>query len=48
MERPRIVLADDHRAVLDTVTRLLTPDFEVVGATGDGLDALRLATASSA
>jgi DNA-binding NarL/FixJ family response regulator len=45
MERPRIVLADDHRAVLDTVTRLLTPHFEVVGAAGDGLEALRLATA---
>lgn len=45
MERPRIVLADDHRAVLDVVTGLLTPHFDVVGAADDGVEALRLATA---
>ena len=45
MERPRVVLADDHHAVLDMVTRLLGPRFDVVGAAGDGLEALRLAAA---
>jgi DNA-binding NarL/FixJ family response regulator len=43
--RPRIVLADDHRAVLDQVARLLSPHFDVVGTASDGLEALRLATA---
>jgi DNA-binding NarL/FixJ family response regulator len=45
MGRPRILLADDHRAVLDAVTGLLAPHFDVIGAAGDGLEALRLATA---
>jgi DNA-binding NarL/FixJ family response regulator len=45
MQRPRIVLADDHRAVLDTMTNLLAPHFDVVGIAGDGLEALRLTTA---
>src|SRR5512134_2212921 len=45
MERPRVVLADDHRAVLEVVTGLLAPHFKVVGAARDGLDALRLVTA---
>lgn len=45
MLRPRVVLADDHRAVLDRVSGLLTPHFDVVGAAGDGLEALRLVTA---
>jgi DNA-binding NarL/FixJ family response regulator len=43
MGRPRIVVADDHRAVLDVVTGLLTPHFDVVGAASDGVEALRLA-----
>lgn len=42
--RPRLVLADDHRAVLDAVSGLLTSSFDVVGAATDGLEALRLAT----
>ena len=42
MPRPRVVLADDHQGVLEAVTALLTPRFDVVGAAGDGLDALRL------
>jgi DNA-binding NarL/FixJ family response regulator len=44
MERPRVVLADDHQPVLDAVTRLLASRFEVIGAVGDGRDALHLAT----
>jgi len=45
MERPRVVLADDHRAILDVVANLLAPRFDVVGMAGDGLEALRLLTA---
>src|SRR5512134_2278068 len=45
MERPRVVLADDHRAVLEVVTGLLAPHFKVVGAARDRLDALRLISA---
>lgn len=43
--RPRLVLADDHRAVLDAVSGLLASSFDVVGAASDGLEALRLAIA---
>lgn len=38
------MLADDHRAVLHAVTGLLAPRFDVVGAAGDGWEALCLAT----
>ena len=34
--RVRVLLADDHRAMLDTVKRLLKYQFEIVGATTDG------------
>lgn len=43
--RARVVLADDHRAVLETVMGLLTPEFDVVGIAADGLDAVRLVAA---
>jgi DNA-binding NarL/FixJ family response regulator len=32
----RIILADDHEIVLDGLRRILEPEFEIVGATGDG------------
>ena len=40
----RIVLADDHRIVREGFRALLDAqkDFEVVGETGDGLEAIRL------
>ena len=34
--RPRVLLADDHKEVCDSVVRLLTPEFEVVGVVPDG------------
>jgi DNA-binding NarL/FixJ family response regulator len=34
--RPRIIVADDHRAMLDTLVRLLSVEFDVVAAVGDG------------
>jgi DNA-binding NarL/FixJ family response regulator len=36
MRKPRILLADDHTIVLEGLTRLLEPEFEVVGRVGDG------------
>lgn len=44
MSRARILLADDHKEIRDRAIRLLEPEFEVVGAVGDG-DALVLASA---
>jgi DNA-binding NarL/FixJ family response regulator len=34
--RPRVLLADDHPMMLEGLKRLLSPDFEVVGAVTDG------------
>lgn len=46
MSRPRILLADDHLAMLETEVVLLSPHFDVVGTTTDGhslvSEALRL------
>ena len=36
VRRPRILLADDHRPLLDQVISLLQADFEVVGAVSNG------------
>jgi len=36
MARARVLLADDHEAILETVTRLLGVDFDVVGAVENG------------
>jgi DNA-binding NarL/FixJ family response regulator len=36
MRRPRILLADDHALLLEAFRRLLEPNFEIVGAVGDG------------
>jgi DNA-binding NarL/FixJ family response regulator len=44
--RPRILLADDHSALLEGITALLTPQFDIVGTVADGTtlvsEALRL------
>jgi two-component system response regulator NreC len=44
MNKTRIVLADDHQVVREGFKALLQaqPDFEIIGETGDGLDAVRL------
>ena len=34
--KPRILLADDHRIVIDGLRQLLDPDFDVVGSVEDG------------
>ena len=36
MKRARIILADDHRLLLDTIRNLLEPEFDVVGTFSDG------------
>jgi len=36
MKKPRVLLADDHRIVLEGLRGLLEPEFEVVGAVEDG------------
>ena len=36
MNRPRIILADDHTLLLDALKTLLEPEFEVVGIFADG------------
>ena len=38
--RPRVLVADDHRGMLDSLVRMLTRDFDVVAAVTDGLAAV--------
>ena len=38
MNRPRVLLADDHSSVTDRVSALLQPNFEVVGTVTNGKD----------
>lgn len=40
MNRPRVVLADDHQAILDCVSHHLTDEFEIVATVLDGQAAL--------
>ena len=41
--RARILLADDHKGMRDRAVRLLEPEFEVIGAVGDGCALLEAA-----
>jgi PAS domain S-box-containing protein len=41
-KRIRVVVADDSKLMLETIVRLLTPHFEVVGTAGEGSTALEL------
>jgi DNA-binding NarL/FixJ family response regulator len=43
LTRLRIVLADDHRGLLEEMCNLLTPDFEVVRTVTDGLALIQAA-----
>ena len=42
-DRPRVLLADDHRAILDYLCELLAADFDIVGMVGDGQGTLTAA-----
>jgi DNA-binding NarL/FixJ family response regulator len=41
--RLRVVVADDHRAMLDTIVGMLSREFDVVAAEADGLAAVAAA-----
>ena len=41
--RPRVLLADDHRQVVEAVSAMLAEEFDVVGVAADGHEALSLA-----
>jgi DNA-binding NarL/FixJ family response regulator len=41
MSKFRVLLADDHEAMLAGVRMVLQEDFDIVGAVNNGLDALR-------
>ena len=43
MGKIRVLLADDHQAVLDRVSGILGEDFDVVGAVNNGRDAVATA-----
>ncbi|MCM3903205.1 MAG: response regulator transcription factor [Pyrinomonadaceae bacterium] len=43
MKRARILLADSHRLLMEAITKLLEPEFEVVGMVVDGRELLRSA-----
>jgi DNA-binding NarL/FixJ family response regulator len=40
MAKIRVLLADDHQAMLEQVRSILSKDFDVVGAVGNGRDAV--------
>lgn len=44
LNRIRVLLADDHKAMLFHVARMLEPDYDVVGAFSDGRAFLEAAT----
>ena len=41
--RPRVLVVDDHRPILDTVSAILADDFDVVGTATDGHRAIEMA-----
>jgi CheY-like chemotaxis protein len=45
MDRPRVLVVDDHAGWRDVARRLLTPRFDVVGEAADAAAALTLVTA---
>ena len=40
MSRPRVLVADDHRAMLEALVQLLSGEFEIVAAVRDGASAV--------
>ena len=37
MQKPTVLIADDHTLVVDAFRKLLEPNYEIVGSVGDGL-----------
>lgn len=44
MNRPRLLIADDHLLVVEGLRKLLDPEFEIVGVVDNGRSLLRLAS----
>lgn len=44
MSLPRLLLADDHRIVVDRLRSILTPEFDLVGIVEDGRKLVEAAT----
>jgi DNA-binding NarL/FixJ family response regulator len=44
MSRRRVLIADDHPSILERVSEILSGDYEIVAAVGDGLAAVDAAT----
>lgn len=44
MNRPRLLLADDHRIVVEGLRSILTPEFDLVGIVEDGRELVDAAT----
>lgn len=40
MQKPTVLIADDHTLVVDAFRKLLEPNYEIVGTAGDGLSLL--------
>jgi len=36
MKRPRILLADDHALMLEDISAILAPHYEIIGTVADG------------
>jgi DNA-binding NarL/FixJ family response regulator len=45
MVKLRVILADDHKPLLDAFEKLLVPEFEIVGRVSDGLALVSAAAA---
>jgi len=43
MSRPRVLIADDHRIVVEGLKKLLSPEFEIAGAVADGRELVKAA-----
>ncbi len=43
MNRPRVLLADDHLTMREMVTLLLEPEFDIIGAVTDGQALIEMA-----
>lgn len=44
MKKPRIILADDHRILLDALRNLVEPEFDVVALCSNGRELIKAAT----
>lgn len=43
MRRPRVLIADDHRMMAESLKSVLEPEFEIVGIAADGHELIRMA-----